>query len=53
MIAWAVTDFPQPDSPRMPSVSPWPSEKLTRFTACAMPSRVWNSTFEVVDLEQR
>ncbi len=45
MIACAVTDLPQPDSPRMPRVSPALSEKLTLFTAWAMPSRVWNSTW--------
>ena len=44
MIACAVTDLPQPDSPRMPRVSPSRRVKLTPCTAWATPSRVWNST---------
>ena len=44
MIACAVTDLPDPDSPRMASVSPSSQVKLTPLTALATPSRVRNST---------
>ena len=40
MIESAVTDFPQPDSPTIPSVFPFSSEKLMPSTACTTPSRV-------------
>ena len=40
MIESAVTDFPQPDSPTIPSVLPFSSEKLTPSTARTVPSRV-------------
>src|SRR6185369_4537030 len=40
MIESAVTDFPQPHSPTMPSVFPFSSEKLMPSTACTTPSRV-------------
>src|SRR6185503_4180593 len=36
----AVTLLPQPDSPTSPSVSPWPSTKLTSSTARTTPSGV-------------
>jgi hypothetical protein len=35
----ATVDFPQPDSPTSPSVSPLPTEKLTPSTACTVPMR--------------
>src|SRR5215204_7587538 len=44
MIACAVTDLPDPDSPRMASVSPWWSSNDTPLIALATPSRVRNST---------
>ena len=44
MIACAVTDFPDPDSPRMASVSPSWRSKETPLMALATPSRVRNST---------
>src|SRR3954454_9361254 len=44
MMAWAVTDLPQPDSPRMASVSPELSTKFAPLTALATPSWVRNST---------
>ena len=44
MIACAVTDLPEPDSPRMARDSPWRSSKETPLIAVAMPSGVWNST---------
>src|SRR5690348_6117345 len=44
MIACAVTDLPQPDSPSSASVSPARTQKLAPLTALATPSRVWNST---------
>ncbi len=44
MIAWAVTDLPEPDSPSTASVSPARTEYSTPLTALATPSRVRNST---------
>ena len=44
MMACAVTDLPDPDSPRMASVSPWWRSKDTPLMALATPSRVRNST---------
>jgi hypothetical protein len=44
MMACAVTDFPDPDSPRMASVSPWSRWRSTPLIALAIPSSVWNST---------
>ncbi len=44
MIACAVTDFPDPDSPRMASVSPSLRSNETPLIALAIPSRVRNST---------
>src|SRR5680860_1373523 len=44
MMACAVTDLPEPDSPRMARVSPGSRSKLTPLTALATPSRVRNST---------
>src|SRR2546426_2824533 len=38
----AVTDLPHPDSPTMPSVSPWSSSNDTPSTARTTPSRVKN-----------
>jgi hypothetical protein len=35
-----VTDFPEPDSPTIPSVAPASTVKLTPSTARQMPSRV-------------
>jgi hypothetical protein len=40
MIESAVTDFPHPDSPTMPSVRPRSTEKETPSTARTSPSRV-------------
>ena len=36
----AVMVLPQPDSPTMPSASPWRREKLTPSTAFTTPQRV-------------
>src|SRR4051812_26318950 len=44
MIACAVTDLPQPDSPRIARVSPGARTKLAPLTARATPSWVRNST---------
>jgi hypothetical protein len=44
MMACAVTDLPEPDSPRIASVSPWYRSKDTPLMALATPSSVWNST---------
>ena len=44
MIACAVTDFPDPDSPRMATVWPASTVNETPLTARATPSRVLNST---------
>ena len=44
MIAWAVTDLPEPDSPRTARVSPSRRSKETPLIALATPSRVRNST---------
>src|SRR6187431_2447903 len=44
MMACAVTDFPDPDSPRMASVSPSWTSNDTPLMALATPSRVRNST---------
>src|SRR5437016_1801842 len=44
MSAMAVTLFPDPDSPRMASVSPGARSKLTPLTARTTPSGVGNST---------
>ena len=45
MIACAVTDLPDPDSPRIASVSPSVQVEVdTPLIAVATPSRVWNST---------
>src|SRR4051794_6785805 len=44
MMACAVTDLPQPDSPRMASVSPRPRRKFPPFTAWETPYAVGNST---------
>jgi hypothetical protein len=40
MIVRQVTLFPQPDSPTMPSVFPFSTEKLTPSTALTTPSSV-------------
>jgi hypothetical protein len=42
--AYDVTDFPEPDSPTMASVSPFATEISTRSTARTVPRRVANST---------
>src|ERR1700754_2521859 len=42
--AYDVTDLPEPDSPTMPSVSPFATVMLTCCTALTMPRRVANST---------
>ena len=42
MIEYAVTDFPEPDSPTMPRISPGFRSKLTPFTACTSPLSVKN-----------
>ena len=44
MMAWAVTDLPDPDSPRIASDSPWCRSNETPLMAVATPSAVWNST---------
>ena len=44
MVASAVTDFPEPDSPTMPSTSPGSSVKSTPRTAWTTPSLVGKST---------
>ena len=44
MIAWAVTDLPDPDSPRIARVSRSDRVKLVPLMALATPSRVRNST---------
>ena len=44
MMACAVTDLPEPDSPRMASDSPWCRSNETPLMAVATPSRVRNST---------
>src|SRR5690606_3773294 len=44
MMARAVTDLPEPDSPTTPSVSLGPSENERRSTARTVPSGVWNKT---------
>ena len=44
MIAWAVTDLPEPDSPRMATVSPDRTSKLTPSRARTTPADVENST---------
>ena len=43
-MAWAVTDLPDPDSPRIASDSPCLRSNETPLIAVAMPSGVWNST---------
>ena len=45
MTARAETDFPDPDSPTMPSVSPGVIDQLTPSTALTIPASVWNSTW--------
>ncbi len=40
-----VVDFPQPDSPTSPSVSPSSIQKLTPSTACTFASRASNPVF--------
>src|SRR4051812_10314778 len=42
MMLVAVTDFPHPDSPTMPSVSPSPTSNVTPSTANTTPARVKN-----------
>src|SRR5262249_10740969 len=44
MTAYDVTDLPEPDSPTMPTVSPFAMVTLTCCTALTMPRRVGNST---------
>ncbi|CSC38163.1 Uncharacterised protein [Vibrio cholerae] len=44
MMANTVCDFPEPDSPTIPKVSPCLREKLRSFTAVTIPSWVENST---------
>ena len=45
MIVRQVTLLPQPDSPTMPSVLPFSTEKLTPSTALTMPSSVRKYVF--------
>ena len=40
MIERTVTDLPEPDSPTMPIVRPWSSEKDTPSTALSSPRSV-------------
>src|ERR1700758_2482203 len=44
IVAIAVTDLPDPDSPTMPSTSPGASSALTPLTAWTVPSLVGKST---------
>ena len=44
MTAPTLTLFPEPDSPRIPTVSPRPMAKLTPRTASTTPCGVWNET---------
>ena len=44
MIAWAVTLFPEPDSPTIASVLPRSTESETPSTAWTRPSSVGNAT---------
>jgi hypothetical protein len=44
MIAWLVTDFPEPDSPTIARVLPFSTEKSTPSTAFTRPSSVGNWT---------
>ena len=48
-----VTLLPEPDSPTMPTTSPFATEKLTPSTARTRPSSVRNETLRSLDLEQR
>src|SRR5262245_43156679 len=45
MIAFDVTDLPEPDSPTMPRVLPRCRESEMPFTACTTPRRVPNPTW--------
>ena len=40
-MVWQVTDFPEPDSPTTPTISPLSMEKLISSTARFVPPRVW------------
>ena len=53
MIESAVTDFPQPDSPTIPSVSPFSIEKLTAVDRADDALAGEEVGAQVVDLEQR
>ena len=53
MIVRQVTLLPEPDSPTMPSVLPFSTEKLTPSTALTMPSSVRKCVSQVADLEKR
>ena len=44
MMAWAMTDLPDPDSPTRATLDPWPMRKDTPLTARTTPSSTWNST---------
>ena len=44
IVAMAVTDLPEPDSPTMPSTSPGESSALSPLTAWTVPSLVGKST---------
>ena len=44
MMAKAVCDLPEPDSPTIPSVSPVCKSKFSRLTAVTSPSSVWKRT---------
>src|SRR6266480_2706573 len=44
MIAWLVTDLPDPDSPTMPSVWPRSTSKVSPSTALTTPSPVGKCT---------
>ena len=47
MIACALTDLPDPDSPRIASVCPADSEYVTPLTALTVRSRSRNSTWRL------
>ena len=49
MMALAVVDLPQPDSPTSPSVSPRATSKLTPDTACTVPAPQPERHVEVLD----
>ena len=53
MIAWAVTDLPEPDSPSTASVSPSRRSKVTPLIALATPYAGAELHLQVIDLQQQ